>query len=163
MTFTKRQFIDTQREQRRETRTKRDSWSCRQTDLEPSLTCWSPHLVPRAGAASLTQKVCTWKVRAARPCSAGRPRCALPGSRRSRAECLSAPGHAAPPAPASHRSVQPQQPAMLSASLCRSRGSAATPESGTRQRRPDQISSRLPFLTCRLLQLTLQVIIHFRF
>ena len=70
-------------------------------DWNPAPTAAAPHLVP----ASLTCRrfACggTW---AARPCSAGRPRCALPGNRRSRAEGLSAPGRAAPPTPGSHRS-----------------------------------------------------------
>lgn len=106
VTFTKRQFIDTQREQRRDTRTKRDSWSVvgrRAWNPAPTAGCPTPRTAGRAASLTCRRFACggTW---AARPCSAGRPRCALPGSRRSRAECLSAPGHAAPPAPASHRS-----------------------------------------------------------
>ena len=50
MTFTKRHFLDTQSEQRRETRTKRDSWSVvGRRDWNPAPTTAAPHLVPRAG------------------------------------------------------------------------------------------------------------------
>lgn len=135
MTSTKGQFLETQAEQRQELRETARPW---QGGFEPS-----PGSLRTAGsgtrAAPLTcrRSACggTWP---ARPCSAGRPRCAQPGSRRSTAEGLSAPGRAAPPAPASRRSCparrgssRPRPPA-----FCR-------PEAGRAAREPlDQSQPR---------------------
>lgn len=133
MTSTKGQFLETQAEQRQELRETARPW---QGGFEPS-----PGSLRTAGsgarAAPLTcrRSACggTWP---ARPCSAGRPRCAQPGSRRSTAEGLSAPGRAAPPAPASRRSC----PARRGSSRPRPPASCR-PEAGRAAREPQTRAS----------------------
>lgn len=140
MTFTKRRFLETQSEQ--DGNTGRQP-VCGRGDSNPVrlLLLVTPRTAgARDPAAHLTcrRSACggTW---VAPPCSAGPPRCAPPGSRRSTAEGLSAPGRAAPPAPASHRSCparrgssRPQPPAS-----CR-------PEVGSAARNPREQSKSRP-------------------